>query len=102
MKLTYTSLNKKVFNNFLPHSSDVEFDIKQYKKTWALVCLQEKTLKIAVTSEFRNQRQFRKVLAHEMIHLVQYLDHGLVDHGPTFFQWTEKLERYGIELKQNY
>ena len=60
---------------------------------------------LSLTNKFPNKRLFIEVLAHEMVHLHQFLhaspafSYRSVSHGKTFHAWRDTFEKYGLKLR---
>lgn len=60
---------------------------------------------LSITNRFPNKRMFIEVLAHEMVHLYQFLhasppfSYRSVSHGKTFHSWKPTFEKYGLKLR---
>jgi hypothetical protein len=60
---------------------------------------------LSITNSFPNKRIFIDVLAHEMVHLYQFLhasppfSYRSVSHGKSFHAWKNTFEKYGLKLR---
>jgi len=60
---------------------------------------------LSITNRFPNKRVFVEVLAHEMVHLFQFLhasppfSYRAVSHGKTFHAWKPTFESHGLRLR---
>jgi hypothetical protein len=100
-------LNEEIFDGKL--TEILEIDIRWRRKAWAYYEYDEDSkdptiskLRLLMNKRYRSEKFFVEILAHELIHHYQFLYHGIVDHGPTFFSWKEKLEQKGLNLAECY
>jgi len=96
-------LNKEIFGNLLkPVEKIFISDNKEYGDVYALYHYDGKKRKqpskISLSKEFKNEKMFVEVLAHEMIHHFQYTYNEPVGHGPSFLAWRENLALKGLKL----
>jgi hypothetical protein len=60
---------------------------------------------LSITNRFPNERIFVEVLAHEMVHLYQFLHSSprfsfdAVSHGKSFHAWKPMFEKCGLRLR---
>ena len=60
---------------------------------------------LSITNRFPNKKVFIEVLAHEMVHLFQFLhatppfSYRSVSHGKTFHAWKPTFEKHGLRLR---
>ena len=60
---------------------------------------------LSITNRFPSKRTFIEVLAHEMVHLHQFLyatppfSYNSVSHGKSFHAWRPTFEKYGLKLR---
>jgi hypothetical protein len=60
---------------------------------------------LSMTNRFPNKKIFIEVLAHEMVHLFQFLhasppfSYRSVSHGKTFHAWKSTFEKHGLRLR---
>ena len=99
----FNRLNKLIFNDALPHFRYVY--IFEYKKTehWAWCCGDENDTNgrfcdLRIGAVVPSRQTFLNILAHEMIHLCQWLSIGEMHHGKPFFQWNKKLKKFNITV----
>lgn len=108
----FNLLNTHIFNGKLSHP---DFVIRALGDHWGICIGSEKPYRystIRLHHHYVCVQWFATVLAHEMIHQYQWDVIGLqrikkgeeptISHGPTFFQFRDKLAIYGIPLKQSY
>ena len=99
-------LNRAVF--FIPKKK-IKLYINEYmlSDTWANCCILEEDQKawIELSPSYPSYLFFRNILAHELVHLYQFLNPTPGDkkiHGFSFFSWRKKLKDYDIDLKVRY
>lgn len=103
--LWFRIINREVFNASL--SSFDEIEIRRRRKIWG-ECLCTKydngdiLSKLFLNNKFHNKKQFVNVLAHEMVHLWEFLTYGKMGHGKEFNSWKPKLDAFEVELSTIY
>src|SRR6187455_159482 len=95
-KLWYRVLNKEIFENVLPKRAF--FDIRKRRGAWAYFDMDNEQYLMNV--RYRTKKQFVEILAHEMIHHIQMIEGDSVNHGPSFYTWSEVFADYGLNLKR--
>lgn len=105
----HTIINRDIFQNKL---SDCDIDIRPLKSAWGQ-CLgyQDQNnlyCKIQLVENWPFEQFAIAALAHEMCHQYQWeifsarrIRHGqptIMSHGPSFFQWRDRLIKFGIPL----
>ena len=113
-KVTYwfNILNKEIFDGELTNFRNIHIkDNLQYKKGKIFAecegCYTNNKQPIAdlyLTTNFKNIQQFLSVMAHEMIHLYQWIFEGSMNHNKISFlqPWLDKLKKHGIKLTVYY
>lgn len=104
IKREYTLLNKKVFGGILPKSSEIEFQIGNMPSALGICkyLISRDSLVIKVRPEFRDRKLFVAIVAHEMVHLYEYITYKQMTHGPRFYEWRDVLAEHGIDLSRTY
>lgn len=111
IKYYYTYYNHLIFRNNLPHYKHLHIFLHKRKKSenWAEFVYYIKNVKgkkfaiIFKTNKFPSRKFFLEILLHEMIHLVDTLDTGVVTgHGESFMRWRKKLLAHGFLLRKHY
>ena len=97
-RITYTKLNRLLFEGKLPPSSQIVFDIGAINKSWAYCEKIKDGVKIKLAPNYKSKHFFITILAHEMVHVWEYLTWGKMTHGPRFFEFKETFQKHGIEL----
>lgn len=114
LKNNYTRLNKKVFYGHLPPSKEINFIV--FPKNDKIIAetyrhyYNENVIKkgknfsiVFYTNEFKSRKLFLEILVHEMVHIVESLEHGVpLGHGKHFFKWKERLSLFGFNLEKTY
>mgnify|MGYP003328371186 CR=1 FL=1 len=71
-RITYTKLNRLLFEGKLPPSSQIVFDIGGINNSWAYCQKIKDGVKIKLTPTYKSKHFFITILAHEMVHVKQY------------------------------
>lgn len=113
LKYWFNVLNHVIFNGKLVYF-DEAYILNKYK-FWAEVHIFMDTKKklykslILIHNRFKCLRDFIEIVAHEMVHLYQFQvekprenNHLNPKHGPTFYKWKTKFNRYNLTLKEIY
>jgi hypothetical protein len=99
-------LNEQVFGNKLPPVAEIR--IGRPKWNHALFHYHDTSrrrkyeTRITMTEVFSCKKRFVEVLAHEMVHLFQYVHDEPVSHGPSFRAWDDNFALFGLELDRMY
>lgn len=111
----YKLINKEIFNNRLPHP---EIQIVRRREYWGYCIAKDCYPKprksnciIKLSDKWFCRQWLIIVLAHEMCHQYQWdidsikrMNKGLkpiMSHGPSFFKFKKKLEKYNIPLNRH-
>lgn len=105
--LWFKILNREIFDNKLPPLT--EFKIGRRRGTHAYY---ERIIddsdpdfletRIHMNKKYKSKKFMISVLVHEMIHHYQII-HGLpFGHGPSFYEWSDKLAKKGLLLARSY
>ena len=100
-------LNEEIFENkLLPLD---EIDIRWRRGTFAFYeCVTDTKnasflrTRLCMNKRYKSKQFFVSILAHELIHHYQALYNEPLGHGPSFFRWSEKLNKKGIKLTKAY
>jgi hypothetical protein len=101
VQLWFNIINHVLFKNELPKFTEIEiFDSRDYH---AMCECDESNdnYKLFIFHTF-SKRKFVEVLVHEMIHLHDFVVYGQMAHGKRFFEWRDKLKKYGLDLYIKY
>jgi hypothetical protein len=102
VQLWFNIINLVIFKNELPKFTEIEiFDSDRYHAICECDDANEK-YKLLIFHTFKNKKKFVEVIVHEMIHLHDFIIYGEMAHGKRFFQWRDKLKKYGLELYIKY
>lgn len=96
----FNVINAAIFNNKLPKFHQIE--IGTYKTFHALCECDDTTYTLKIKSKFESRKRFVEVIAHEMIHLYEWVEYQKMTHGKDFYEWKDKLKRYNLNLYKNY
>lgn len=104
VRRAYTQLNRLLFQNQLPPSSQIHIQISYIKLPWWAYCQHRDSrgFKIHLLPSYRSRDFFMSILAHEMVHVDQYIRYQNMTHGPTFFRFRKVFQRNGLVLKRAY
>lgn len=97
--------NKTIWNDKLPSFDTIQ--IRPFVKNWAM-CIEDTDnpevtkYRLSINIHFPNFKLFLDVLAHEMVHLYQFINGDDAEHNEMFFSWQKKLARHGLSLKEYY
>lgn len=96
----FNVINAAIFDNRLPKFHEIE--VGNYKAFHALCECDDTTYTLKIKSKFENRKRFVEVIAHEMIHLYEWVEYQKMTHGKDFYEWKNKLKRYNLDLYKNY
>ena len=100
--LWFRYINRAVFNNQLPNFDKITIK-KWLKKAMAQVCAypdkNPKRFELEMIREYRTKKDFIETLAHEMIHLYQFvLKKDTGNHNRIFYSFRSKFKFIGLGL----
>lgn len=110
-KVTYwfNHINKLVFNNKLPKFKDIIIEELYDKVKFIMAeceCFERSNpyAHLHVNTTFKNIQFFIQILAHEMVHLYQWIFEGRLNHSKKNFldPWKDKFAAHGIDLRVSY
>lgn len=108
-KVTYwfNILNQEIFKSSLPKFQKVSIieDFHYFAESEGLYDKTDRpVVDLLIKDKFKDIKQFISILAHEMIHLWQWIEHGSLNHSKkTFFDpWKTVFLKHDIQLKQTY
>ena len=111
---TFKLLNETIFDNLL---AEPNFNITRRKRNLWAECVGDTDVKnengsmceIRLPDKWYCPQWMAVILAHELCHQHQFEITGpklnkidLMSHGPTFFQFRDRLKEFGIPLKRQY
>lgn len=97
VQLWFNVINSVLFKNELPRFNEIK--IVENKDYYGMCeCHNDSFYKLFINSSFNSKKMFIEVMIHEMIHLYDYVVHGRMGHGKRFFEWKEKVEKFGLRL----
>jgi hypothetical protein len=102
IKNHYTRLNKKIFRGVLPKSKDIDFVLESHIDNWGHCEVVDRRLKISLNKKFPDRLMFLNILVHEMVHVGEYIEHGRMSHGETFYKFRPLVEKFGYQLEKKY
>lgn len=119
----FNLLNRVIFDKSLDRC---DIRIKRLKKIWGqCIITPNGEFSLEFTSLFPSKRKFFEVLGHEMVHLYQLthspwmqeypynqrpitsavfhmIEAKVMTHGPGFFEWRPRFEKYHLALNERY
>lgn len=102
IRRNYTRLNRILFQNSLPPSKEINFQIGGIStRSWAYCESSNTGIKVKFLPEYQNLDFFLTILAHEMVHVYEAIYYGKMTHGPKFFEFREIFSNHGIVLSGN-
>lgn len=101
VKIWFNIINLAMFNNELPKFDEIEIvDDKDYYGMCE--CHNDEFYKLFINSSFHSKKMFVEVMVHEMIHLYDFVIYGRMTHGKKFFEWQDKVQKFGLKLYKTY
>ena len=110
-KTTYTDikkyfkmLNLGIFDNKLSSFNQIEIKELKYSKCMGQVIQFEwkrkgtKLYKLEMDRQYDTKKDFLETLAHEMVHLYQFLTNDTGNHNKLFYSFAPKLKYIGLKL----
>jgi len=110
-KTTYTDikkyfkmLNLGIFDNKLSSFNQIEIKELKYSKCMGQVIQFEwkrkgtKLYKLEMDKQYDTKKDFLETLAHEMVHLYQFLTNDTGNHNKLFYSFAPKLKYIGLKL----
>ena len=90
----FNLLNQAVFDEQVPLPF---FDIKRMNyQGWCTAY--ENGFKITLRKRYRCEKHLLQAIAHEMVHILQYIETDDMDHGPYFKSWKEHFKKLDVKL----
>ena len=104
VKYWFRILNHEIWQDALPMFDTIQ--IRPFVKNWAM-CIEDTDkpqtkYRLAINIEFPTFDLFVNVLAHEMIHLYQFINCQDGEHDESFWVWQFKFIEHGLKLEQAY
>lgn len=103
----FNVLNEEIFDNKLAPLDEI--DIRWRRGTFAFYeCVTDTKndsflrTRLCMNKKYKSKQFFVAILAHELIHHYQALYNEPLGHGPSFFRWSDKLNKKGIKLTKAY
>lgn len=97
-------LNLGIFNNKLSTFNQIEIKELKYSRCMGQVIQFEwkrkgtKLYKLEMDKQYDNKKDFLETLAHEMVHLYQFLNNDTGNHNKLFYSFAPKLKYIGLKL----
>lgn len=105
VKYWFRIINHEIWQDQLPMFNTIQ--IRPFVKNWAM-CIEDSDnpekirYKLAIDHVFPSFQLFLDVLAHEMVHLYQFVEDDDTEHGDSFWEWEYILAEHGLTLSQTY
>lgn len=105
-KIWFHKLNKTVFDGEIDQVPEIE--VRRRYKIWAEASRTHADVDgnfdthISLTNRFRSKEHFLSVLAHEMVHLYQFMVGDTGNHNELFYSFRDKFEENNLLLKRIY
>ena len=104
IKKYFRMLNQGIFDNKLGSFNDIEIKELKYSKCMGQVIQLEwkrkgtKMYKLEMDKKYNTKKDFLETLAHEMVHLYQFLTNDTGNHNKLFYSFSPKLQYIGLKL----
>ena len=104
IKKYFRMLNQGIFDNKLGSFNDIEIKELKYSKCMGQVIQFEwkrkgtKLYKLEMDKQYDTKKDFLETLAHEMVHLYQFLTNDTGNHNKLFYSFAPKLKYIGLKL----
>jgi len=100
----FAIINKEVFSGQLRKPDKIE--VRRRHKCWAETggyVLNEDgqetvVINLSINHRFKSHKHFLSVLAHECVHIYEYLTGQTMGHGQNFLAWGPKLAKFGVQI----
>jgi AAA+ ATPase superfamily predicted ATPase len=102
IKHWFRFINREAFGSELYEFRDIE--IRRRHGCWAECTgdtdrkTGEKYSSLCMNHNFKSEKHFIEVLAHEMVHHYQWIYYETMDHGQTFFEWKDELKKHNLNI----
>ena len=104
IKKYFKMLNLGIFDNKLSTFNQIEIKELKYSRCMGQVIQFEwkrkgtKLYKLEMDKQYDNKKDFLETLAHEMVHLYQFLNNDTGNHNKLFYSFAPKLKYIGLKL----
>ena len=104
IKKYFKMLNLGIFDNKLSSFNQIEIKELKYSKCMGQVIQFEwkrkgtKLYKLEMDKKYDTKKDFLETLAHEMVHLYQFLNNDTGNHNKLFYSLAPKLKYIGLKL----
>ena len=104
IKKYFKMLNLGIFDNKLSSFNQIEIKELKYSKCMGQVIQFEwkrkgtKLHKLEMDLQYNTKKDFLETLAHEMVHLYQFLNNDTGNHNKLFYSFAPKLKYIGLKL----
>jgi hypothetical protein len=89
-------LNKSVFDNKVP---SVDINVRPIKfQGWCEYIDYDPAFRITLRTRYRSEKHLMQAIAHEMVHVIQYVNTDDMNHGPYFQMWKKHFKTLNIKL----
>jgi hypothetical protein len=104
IKKYFKMLNLGIFDNKLSSFNQIEIKKLKYSKCMGQVIQFEwkrkgtRIHKLEMDIQYNTKKDFVETLAHEMVHLYQFLINDTGNHNKLFYSFAPKIESIGLKL----
>ena len=104
IKKYFKMLNLGIFDNKLSSFNQIEIKELKYSKCMGQVIQFEwkrkgtKLHKLEMDLQYNTKKDFLETLAHEMVHLYQFLNNDTGNHNKLFYSFAPKIKSIGLKL----
>ena len=104
IKKYFKMLNLGIFDNKLSSFNQIEIKELKYSRCMGQVIQFEwkrkgtKLHKLEMDLQYNTKKDFLETLAHEMVHLYQFLNNDTGNHNKLFYSFAPKLKYIGLKL----
>ena len=104
IKKYFKMLNLGIFDNKLSSFNQIEIKELKYSKCMGQVIQFEwkrkgtKLYKLEMDKQYNTKKDFLETLAHEMVHLYQFLTNDTGNHNKLFYSFAPKLQYIGLKV----
>jgi hypothetical protein len=103
ISIWFNVLNQNLFDSSLPRFDIYSITTEESDYHAACIITESGQSILEIFHIFPDKKTFLEILAHEMIHLYDYLNNDKnMKHGKSFFIWKEKIKNLGLRLNIKY
>jgi len=97
----FTIINRAVFDNRLPRPTFIIVDTANFTSKYLGMCISdgEDSAIIKISSLIKDRKTLISIIAHEMVHLSQWIDNQDMGHGVDYIEWKKFFKKhYNLNL----